>query len=520
MWPKSTYLILACIAATIIASCGKEEFGQRLSRSSLSIPGREQFSNSSCSHHSMVRPKVDMLFLFDNSTSSFFLNQRNRQTILEALRNTIHTATQRLNYRIMVAPLIPEDHEPSSSSYYTNGISVAAENANGITSNGQRLIVGASDNQLTDRTASILAVSGSNEYGLERAYHLLDYHYRTTKIFRGNAHTLIALFSNEDADWRQDEGPDHQGTGPEKEDFTLNRNNLIALSNRMNALQFRFVTVAPFRDYNSGKCSLPFAKSGARYRKMSNEIYLHNVSSKDDFNPVTSRVPYDTFDLCGQDYQGIFEKITQVLTLVAVPHIYNFWPITDKAPTASGGAPFDSNSIRVFKHTSNTSSTEISESTSNGWSIVTDSNGVPRYYTQNTRRSPSAGESFTGYLIQLHGPAEITYPECIRIETSAPFDYFGYVVSTEKPYDNPPNAPIENNVKYKKNGTLFTKSATNGWEYIGFRRNWNTRIKNASGHTAGLPEVNKTGHIFKLYGNAIYSNGDKVELLVDPAPIR
>ena len=67
-------------------------------------------------------------------------------------------------------------------------------------------------------------------------------------------------------------------------------------------------------------------------------------------------------------------------------------------------------------------------------------------------------------------------------------------------------------------GILFPKSTSNGWEYLGFSSNRNTRIQGEGNYAEGLPAVPKTGHVFKLHGKAVYSNGDTVELTYLPAP--
>ena len=507
MQKKLTNFIISGFMLGLVG-CSKEEFGRVNQKETNSISEREQFSNSSCALSSLVKPKVDMLFLFDNSTSSFFINAQGQQAILEALRGTVLVAAERFDFRIMVAPLKPSNSNRSSSSYHTEGVTVAVANEDGITSSGKRLVVNASDNLLIEKTAAIQAVRGSSEYGFERAHDLIKYHHDNTQVFRSGAHTLIALFSNEDADWRQD-GPDLQGVGPEKKDYNSNKNDLISLSNRILALQFRFVTIAPSRDYDARACSLPHAKRGIRYRRMSNDIYLHNRNDKQGFQNISATSPYDNYDLCSQDYQGIFTGINKTITDIVVPHTYNFWPITNQGPAPGGGPPFDSDSqsIEIYKVFSNSSQQSISRSSRNGWTLV---NGYRSGH--NIRREPTVGEPFNGYFIELHGNAEVTYPECLRIETSAPYDYFGYIVATIQ--------PDLTSVEYKKNRRIFSQSSSNGWTYLGFKRNFNIRIDGQSyGHQPGLPAVNKTGHIFQLNGDAAYSNGDKVELKFDPAPL-
>ena len=491
--------LLAPLLALILVGCSKEEFGNNPGRYSHSVGARQSFSNSACSYSSVVKPKVDMIFIFDNSTSSFYLNQTTRRNILRALRGTVFTAAQRYDYRIIVAPLIAN----SRTAPYTSGVSAVVSDDTGITSTGKGLIVGSSDNQLVDRAVSIAAVPGSVENGFNRAKDLINYHATypngATKILRPQANTIITVFSNEDVEWPLSGDGYRTGSWYTRK-FNGNKDALITLSNSLRALQFRFITVVP--------------RTSRHYRTMSSEIYQHNLSSKTGFRSIAS-TPYDTFDLEGRNFDHIFSSINQTLTNVVVPHTYNYWPITDKQPALGGGAPFDPDSIEVYKHTSNNNYTQLPQSSSNGWTLLADSGGNPLRTTQNTRLTPSIGEPHTGYFIQLHGSAQVTYPECIRIETSEPFDYYGYIVTSEKPSE-----PLGSNVQYRKNGQSYSQSNSNGWHYLGYRRGINVRVTARTGHSSGLPEVRKTGYVFQLFGSAIYANGDRVELIVNPAPIR
>ena len=151
-------LICFIIVSGIIflPSCNKQEYSYLQGKKIDSIPDRVQFSNSSCSFSSLVKSKVDILFLFDNSTSSFFLNKEDRNTITDALLSTINEANQRFNYRVMVAPLI--------SNSLTSGIAVAAQDVKDITPAGKSLTVGAGS-ELTDRASSI-----NSNRGLKRIW--------------------------------------------------------------------------------------------------------------------------------------------------------------------------------------------------------------------------------------------------------------------------------------------------------------------------------------------------------------
>ena len=471
-----------------LSGCQVEEFGQTAAQSHDSVGHTRKYSDLACSRSSLVKPPVDILFLFDNSSSSFFLKSSSRRRILAALRNTIHTAGQRFDFRLMIAPLI--------GTHKTNNIALAVENQKGMSSVSKRLIVGINDNQLIEKAGGIPSSGGSQEYGFERAINLIKYH-RRTGVFRNQAHTLVAIFSNEDANWRQ-EGPDHQGAGPAKKDFEKNLNAFKALARSLQAEQFRLITVAPH-----SRC-WPGTRVGTRYKKMSRALYFDHVARKGKHPDHNNS--YDNFDLCKEDYEGIFTGITKTIVDVLEGHKYNYWPLSDKIQLS-----IDLASIEVFKHVKDPKDIIIDkeiilipEKGPNRWELV------DGYQTRNTRVLPTKGEPFSGHLIKLNGDAQVTFPDCLRIETSEPRDYFGYFVVLEK--------PKLDTVVYKKNGKLFPKSTSNGWEYLGLRSNLNTRIQGPKNYAEGLPAVHKTGHAFKLHGEAVYSNGDTVELTYLPAP--
>ena len=492
--------LLAIVLLAGMVGCSDEEFGQITRRAGRSVPKRKKFVNSACAKSSLVKPKVDMLFLFDNSSSSFFLGPAERRNIKRALSETIYTAVERFDYRIMVAPLIPRDRD-SRQNKMRRGAAVAAENLRGISTAARKLVVSASDNQLVEKAGSIGSVGGAgNEFGFSRAHEMISYHYGTG-VFRKNSHMLIALFSNEDADFLSDY--DIAAPSRERQDFAQNLGRLKEIAKKFR--QFRFITAVAHRQ---GTCGLTNVRLGRRYMNMSREIYQYNLGAVKKLGlkgggAVGERGEADSFDLCRKNYLRIFDGISQVIEAEVVGHVYNYWPITN-----SSGTVFRVES--VTKYLDKNTPVPMREGSSNGWTFSF-SNG--HYDAQNTRIKPSPGEPFTGYLIKLDGHAQVTFPECLQVETSTPLDYFGYIVVAEE--------PDLKTVFYTKNGEkMAKKTAANqdGWEYLGFNKDQNIRIRDPNDHSPGTPRVNKTGYIFKLYGNAVYSNGDQVELNYLPVP--
>ncbi len=474
--------LLGLSALLLLGSCAEEEFGKTTKSEAISANSKQSFSSSSCAQSTLIKPPVDFLFVFDNSTSTNFINSQTK----DALRNTLSFVSEKFDYHVMVAPLV------RNSSNINEGASLAVQSIDGLNSSAQSLVVANDSDLLLDRVAAITTVPGSSEFGFSRVNELISTN-RSNGIFRNNAYTIIVVISNEDADWVQI-GPDNQGSGPEQLDFNTNKNNLISLSNSMSSEQFRFITLVPSVD----NCQ-PFYKRGQRYKNMSQEIYLHNQTKPGFFDP-SGGYPFDNFDICSGNYAGIFDSINQTIQEIVLSHVYDHWLIT-----TNNIQTFDPNTIEVFKHINGGSTAvSIAESNFDGWSYA------GYQVNKNTRVEPSPGEPQTGFMIRLNGNAKVTHPDCLRIDTLAPADYYGYVAISEE--------PDLSSVNFSKNGQAYNQSASNGWEYLGFQSSFNIRITGPGNYSPATPAVNRTGYIFKLNGGAAYSNGDSIDIFYFAAP--
>ena len=238
---------------------------------------------------------------------------------------------------------------------------------------------------------------------------------------------------------------------------------------------------------------------------MSSAIYQHNVENKNGFRALSPSNNGDSFDLCHRNYTNIFQGISRAIGKVQVPHVYDYWPITDRVPETGEELSFDPRSIKAYKVYSNEREVLIPRSSTNGWSFTDQT-----YRIQKVRKDPTRGEEIKGYFIELLGDAQVTYPTCMRIETLEALTFGGYLVATEK--------PDLSSIVYKKNNVSYKKSTQNGWDYIGFKKNHHTRIKSPTDQTIGNPPQSQNGYFFKLYGNAIFGNGDKIIFTYKPAP--
>ncbi len=113
-------------------------------------------------------------------------------------------------------------------------------------------------------------------------------------------------------------------------------------------------------------------------------------------------------------------------------------------------------------------------------------------------------------MIQLHGDAKVSYPECIIAKTRTPTEYFGYAVL--------PREPQLGTVKIEINGSPVPNGGANGWSYEGYLVNKNVKVPGPE-NVSIEPPMMKTGYFIKLNGTSIISNGDQVEVFYKPKAI-
>jgi hypothetical protein len=86
----------------LLSSCGQEEFGTtKKEKNSTTESFKVATSEEKCSDSTLVNPPVDFLFVWDNSSSQFSVNQATK----DALNNTISLISNRFDYHILLAPL-------------------------------------------------------------------------------------------------------------------------------------------------------------------------------------------------------------------------------------------------------------------------------------------------------------------------------------------------------------------------------------------------------------------------------
>jgi len=227
--------------------------------------------------------------------------------------------------------------------------------------------------------------------------------------------------------------------------------------------------------------------------------------------------PFDSYDLCLENYSYIFDGVNNAITDTVLRHVYNFWPVAGTQDSV------DPASLQVIK-----SSGQIIQEVPLNVTIVRDANGVNdvdsngapvngyRYVgnqtNQNTKFAPlPAGEPFTGKMIELFGTAKVTWPEYITVNSTAEREYLGFC--------HIPTEPDEPTITVRINGQLIPQGGPDGWTLLKtgsgaplFEQNKNIRIQSPTNFAPATPAVLKTGYFVSLSGNAIYSNSIACEV--------
>ncbi len=355
-----------------LVSCGKEQFGTTPQSTSNTVQAPTGFKQYSCSSHTLIKPKVDILYVVDNSGSIFDI----QDAVKEAIKNTSALVSQNFDYRLISTRLINPESDTTPNDDYL----VLTNSTDPLPDTGKKVL---SPSELFNFTYDGKAM----ERGLGRTIEFMEHHKGT--LLRTGAYQIVVLISN---------GKDDYVSGNTALfDSTLNR--YRQLRTDLSSPQLRFLSVT-----SKGTCK---GKSAAdTYIKMSQS--LHNLS--------------DSFDLCSTSSLGsIFSEVNQTITQVIVPHKYRFWPISF---AKDGDTRNSFGEIKVYKVGENSAPVQMAPSE---WSYHESAQSG-----ENTRELPSVGEWKAGkHFIRFENL--VTYPDCIQIESQTRTEYFGYIVLQRKP---------------------------------------------------------------------------------------
>ena len=473
---KVIQILTILITVFLIQSCGEQQFATTQIIDSTSISPLQYDSNHLCTGFTHIKPPVDLLFLWDNSGSQYFVDAATKAS----LANTINYVSQKFDYHVMLAPMIKPDN--SDPKY------LVTASTDGLTSDAQAMVIPQSS---AVNFINFPPAGSSLENGVDRAISLINTN-KSNGIFREGAHTIVVLMSNGDDNTYQQ----NYNSAEARTAFINDRIDQLksVRDNNLHAVQLRFISLVAFT-----ACQTGFTPSYV-YREISKGMY--NSTSATGFRPSDqgdAALP-DSYNICTTDFNHLFDGINSSITDVLLKHVYNYWPIGHTSTTS-----FDPGTIEVSKKVNGLLVKKLVRDDPNGFQYV----GYK--VNQNTKVEPApAGEPYTGHMVKLNGTARATYPECIVVKTQQPASYYGYVHLHSE--------PLLASIKLYINGRFIPQSSTNGWEYVGYSSNKNITIKSPTEpNIPGNPGEFFTGYFLKITGNAIYTNGAEIEIHFDPA---
>lgn len=460
------------LLALTLLGCGSEQFGTVPKTTSESVDPLSSFAHSSCSTYTLVKPKVDVLYVVDNSSSSYYISN----DIKTALRNTVSKLSSEFDFRVIGTPLLETASGNEDYQIMTNSADLQ-----GIPSDSRRL-------STTENFSffSHAPVSGV-ERGISRVQNFLSHH--KNSLLRNSAYLIVVLVSNgrdEDIETAQLNGE----TILNAQAFTSAFNELVGYKYSQSLMQLRMISVTA-----KSVCSSGYKTSLKSYVKMSHELYQHSNSHDNDLTK-------DSYDLCSSGgINSIFTAVNQSIKQVILPHKYRYWPIT----FAENNEMVSIDEIKVKKIAPNGSAISLKRDLD--WTY--EDKGSAQ--TVLIRELPTAGEPIKGrHFIKFTNL--ITYPDCILVTSISRTEYFGYIVLPQKP-------KIET-VSVRINGQVIPRSINNGWsDQTSGPSTRNIKVPYPSAGDENPPII-RTGFMLKLNGSSnYYQSGDSIEVNYVPAGI-
>ena len=368
------------------------------------------------------------------------------------------------NFRILMAPMLGN----GTKHYLTNG----------TISSPPSDLTSVFIESAADTLNGFSTVPGSTEAGVQKSIDLIKSY--TGKFFRSHAYLIVVLMSNEDDDsWQTGSSTYDQFTGnsQKKQQYIDARfNEFKSLKNSLSSDYLRFVTLV---------------ESGASvYREVSRRVHDDNNLSGGQRSPSS-----DSYNISNGSFKHAFDSINNNIQKTLIKHKYDYWPVA-----GPGSVAIAVDEISVYKN----GTIPVPESSGNGFTYV------GSLTNQNTRYAPTPGEPFTGKMIQLHGTARISYPDCLTVKTITPKEFFGYIPLVAR--------PLKSSIKLTIDGRSINESKSNGWELLVnsngepiHYKNKNIQITSQSDDTPKSPGLVKSGYMLKLHGVAVYTNSSTIK---------
>jgi hypothetical protein len=485
----------------VLSSCAKEEFATNKGKQSSSTSEAITTSAKLCAQSTLIRPQVDILMLWDNTSSFNFVNSATKSS----MSNLISSVSENFDYHVLSAPLVPAAAGGGAKSGGLYEAQLIAKTPTGIT--------GAAYNILRTKENAIASLGftqgvGSSESGVDRAYNVINEN-RGNGIFRPGAYTIVVVISNEDdkaCSMDAETNPYSQicsspadynrYLAPRISRFLNLRGNSSVTGGGpgiLNSSMMRFINISPLTSCASGSY-----KTNYMYKAMAKTMYEAPYTngwptSNDHLSPDLVGAP-DSYNLCSLDFSHIFDGVNTAIKQTLLKHKYDYWPM------ASSAASVDPDTVRVIRSDGKLLvNRRFDNSATNGFEVVMDGSGNALNTTINTRYAPTAGEPFSGKLIKLFGVEgndKLVYPDCLTVTYTEVKSTYGYIYLQ---YGEPSVPTIEVRI----NGVVVPQNSTNGWDYMGLQY---TNALDSSYKVANLPAGTSSGYFLRLNGTAKKSN--------------
>lgn len=492
---------LVLILAVFGFSCTKQEFQTNKSSSSSAISAASTSCSTLFTKSTLVKPKVDLLFVWDNTSSFNFVTDSTKAS----LSNLISSVSENFDYHILNAPLVPANN----ASMYE--MSLIASDSSSVSGSALTIL------KSKESAISTLAFSqgaGSTERGIDRAYDIVTNN-RSNGIFRDGAYTLIVMMSNQDdmgceistgyTSCTQTDKNNYLATKKQKYLCLRGSQNTFSCSGypTLNSSMLRMISVVPLT-----MCSNGLNKINYNYKMFSKYLYetpyvtsTGTWTTTDDIAPDISGYP-DNRNLCTTDMSRIFDSVNTAIKSTLIQHVYTYWPL------ASSTASVDPSTIQVTTSAGKSLTNNTCVIDNSCSSTPTEGFGYIGNQTNHaTRTYPTAGEFYTGKMIQLYGTNGndlVVYPTSLTVCYQEMKQKYGYIYLTN-------GEPNTTTIEVLINGVTVPQSTTNGWSYMGLQ--YMTAL-DSNLKIANLPANATSGYVIKLNGTYQVTNAQSVNIEV------
>ena len=306
------YKLLLNILFLILSSCGKEEFASIKQSTTSTAPITLNTTDEVCANHTLVKPYVDFLFLWDNTSSQTFVNSDTRNS----LANTVNLISQRFDYRILLAPMLGSKNEHAF---------LLSATESDLSSDAKKILINLED--AYSKLLNFPASSQSHENGIQRSIDLLEHNYNLNNgIFRKNAYLVIVLMSNGNDQINTSSGIYNGSATSSYISEQLVKLKQLSSSDNLDTLYTRFISLVAHNECSAGW------RIGESYKKFSKEVHseFFDCENKDSSDIQCSSPSPDSHDICGISFDNLFDAVNDSIIETIIKHKYDHWLLVIK----------------------------------------------------------------------------------------------------------------------------------------------------------------------------------------------